>query len=42
MEYLSKEYQAMKILIDKMEEEKLQLLDRQHLQIQELEAKQGM
>ena len=33
----AKEYESMRILIDKMEEEKLNLLDRQHIKIQNVE-----
>lgn len=32
----AKEYDSMRLLIDKMEEEKLSLLNHQHTQLQEL------
>lgn len=36
LEFYAREYEAMKLLIAKMEEEKLQLLDRQHAQVEHL------
>ena len=36
-EMYAKEYDSMRLLIDKMEEEKLSLLNHQHTQLQELQ-----